>query len=86
MSKNPKFTELISLFESNTDFSLTEEQYEEMTGAPLPKETNYLLKKSAVAKRAVEHGFQLVLNERTISFKKINRQGERIWKTKKLKA
>lgn len=73
MSRKPKFTELISLFESNTDFSLTEEQYEQMTGAPLPKGSYYLLTKSAVAKSAAEHGFQLNLNERTISFKKIDR-------------
>ncbi len=72
MSKLPKFTELFPLFEANSDFSLTEEQYEQMTGAPLPKETYYLLKKSAVAKRAAEHGFKLVLNKRTISFKKMD--------------
>ena len=41
MSKRPRFKDLIPLFETNSDFSITEDQYEKMTGAPLPKGTYY---------------------------------------------
>lgn len=72
MSKHPRFKDLIPLFETNSDFSITKDQYEKMTGAPLPKGTYYLLNGSALYKKATEHGFELVLNERTVSFKKRN--------------
>lgn len=72
MSKRPKFAEFIPLFETNSEFSITEEQYESMTGVPLPKGSYYLLNSSALYKKAAEYGFELILNERTISFKKRN--------------
>ncbi len=72
MSKRPDLTELLPLFEAQADFSLTETQYAEKTGATLPKDSYYLLRKSAVAKAAAQHGFALFVNERTISFKKTN--------------
>ena len=71
MSKHPNFNELSAHFEADSDFSITEEQYEQMTGVPLPKGTNYLLNKSALSKIAKKRGFKLILNKRTISFKKL---------------
>lgn len=71
MGKQPNFTKLYPLFEANSDFSLMEKQYEKLTGAPMPKELRYLLKGSAVAKKAAEHGYVLQVNERTMSFKKL---------------
>lgn len=72
MSK-PNLTKLLLLFEAQSDFSLTETQYAEKTGAALPKDSYYLLKKSAVAKAAMENGYEILLNERTILFKKLNK-------------
>ena len=71
MSK-PNLTKLLLLFKAQSDFSLTETQYAEKTGAALPKDSYYLLKKSAVAKAAMENGYEILLNERTILFKKLN--------------
>ena len=73
MSKKPNLSELLPLFEAQSDFSLTETQYTEKTGAALPKDSYYLLKKSAVAKAAMGKGYEILLNERTILFKKINK-------------
>ena len=39
---NPNFEKLIPLLRSNEEFSLTEKQYKEKTGADLPKENYYL--------------------------------------------
>ncbi len=72
MGKRPNLSELLPLFEAQEDFALTETQYAEKTGAALPKDDYYLLKKSAVAKAAMKSGYQMLLSERTILFKKIN--------------
>ena len=61
---------MLSLFETKTEFSLTETQYKEKTGVALPKDASYLLKNSAVSKLAAEKGYSLLVNERTVSFKK----------------
>ena len=71
MNKRPKLTELFSLFDSESAFSLTETQYEEMTGAAMPKNPYYLLKNSALAKAAADRGFEMQLCERRVTFKKI---------------
>ena len=71
MGKNPNFTKLYPLFEANSDFSLTEKQYEKLMGAPMPTRTHYLLNGSAVMRAAKESGFQISLNEKMLLFKKI---------------
>lgn len=70
--KKPKFEKLLPLLQSNEDFSLTESQYEEKTGAPLPIGIYYLKKQSALAKIAREHGFEIWVQEKTIIVKKQN--------------
>lgn len=71
MGKQPNFAKLYPLFEANSDFSLTEAQYEKLTGVPMPTKTYYLLNGSAVMRAAKEKGYQLFLNEKTLSFRKI---------------
>ena len=71
--KKPKFDKLLPLLRSNEDFSLTESQYEEKTGAPLPKETYYLKQRSAFSNIAKEHGFTITVHERTVIVKKSNK-------------
>ena len=53
MGKHPKLENLNSLFASNKDFSLTDEQYQKKTGIPLPKKIDYILKRSALAKNVL---------------------------------
>lgn len=70
MSKQPKIRELSYLFNSKSKFSLTEAQYEKLTGARLPKDTYYLLKNSALAKECLKQGFKLTLQEKTVIFER----------------
>lgn len=44
-------------------FELTEEQYEAIVKRPLPQ-TNYLKKRSSVAKKAKEFGFSIEVEDR----------------------
>lgn len=71
MSKKPKLSELEFLFKNKDSFSLTEAQYEAKTGARLPKETAYLLNRSALSKLCKEKGFKLKLQEKVVYFERI---------------
>lgn len=57
MSKRPNLDELDSLFEKGIDFTLTDVEYEAITGASLPKGINYINKGSALARKAAEKGY-----------------------------
>lgn len=76
MGKHPNLDFLDDLFEKGADFQLTGRLYEEKTGAPLPKEKSYLLRRSALARRAKERGYLIEdvrekpIIERTVIFKK----------------
>ena len=54
MGKRPKLDGLDYLFDQGVDFCLTAKEYEEKTGAPLPKNQSYLKTGSAFAARAKE--------------------------------
>ncbi|MBO5933936.1 MAG: hypothetical protein J6Q94_00445 [Clostridia bacterium] len=51
-------------------FSLTDAQYTKKTGLALPKEKNYLLKHSALARLCKKYGYSLSLIEKQVEFKK----------------
>lgn len=70
MVSKPNLSKIASLFASNEDFSLTEEQYFNTTGASLPKSTYYLLKDSAISKLAQKFGYTIEVKSRTICLKK----------------
>ncbi len=72
MGKKPDLIQLENLFESGKDFELTDAQYEKKTGAPLPKDKNYILKRSALAKKAKEYNYSLEVIEKEVIFKKNN--------------
>ncbi len=74
MSKKPDLSSLLPLFESNADFSLTEEQYEEMTNAHLPQNSKYIEKNSALSRFASKYGFELNVIQRTVQCKKIHKE------------
>ena len=53
------FSELESILNSSIDFSLTEKQYEKLTGRPMPKDTGYLIQRSALARFAKSRGLRV---------------------------
>lgn len=65
---SPNLEKIIELLESGEQFSLTENQYKGKTGLNIPKNNTYLVKNSAVARKAKAYGYKLVLQERTILF------------------
>lgn len=71
MGKHPKLSNLDELFRMGKDFELTDAQYEKKTGIPLPKGASYLLKNSALARKSKEEGYEMVLIEKKVIFKKI---------------
>lgn len=66
----PNLEKIIELLESGEPFSLTENQYKRKTGLNIPKNNTYLVNDSAVARKAKEYGYKLVLQERQISFER----------------
>ncbi len=76
MGKRPKLDGLDYLFDQGVDFCLTAKEYEEKTGAPLPKNQSYLKTSSAFAARAKEKGYVIVgveekpVIEKTVILKK----------------
>lgn len=76
MGKRPKLDSLDYLFDQGEDFCLTAKEYEEKTGAPLPKDKSYLKTGSAFAVRAKEKGYVIVgieekpVIEKTVILKK----------------
>ena len=70
--KKPNFEKMLPLLESGNEFSLTEAQYEESTGAVLPKDYYYLRNKSSFAKKAKEYGYAIAVTEKIICLKKAN--------------
>ena len=71
MAKHPKLENLDKLFSKGEDFALTDAQYERKTGVMLPKDKNYLLNKSALAKKAKQAGYSMEVTERRVDFKKM---------------
>lgn len=66
----PKLDKIIELLESGEPFSLTDSQYKRKTGLNIPKNNTYLVKVSAIARKAKKYGYKLVLQERQISFER----------------
>lgn len=62
------FSPIAEMLKSSTDFSLSEKQYQKMTGRKMPKDASYLTRKSALAKFARERGLRVCVHEKTISF------------------
>ncbi len=76
MGKRPKLDGLEYLLDRGETFQLTGKKYEAATGIPLPKDTYYLRKGSALAQWAKERGYYIsdvqesCVPERTVSFLK----------------
>lgn len=70
MGKHPKLENLDRDFIKGKDFSLTDAQYEKEVGIPLPKGTDYLLNRSALARKCREMGYTMIVQEKTVIFRK----------------
>lgn len=70
MPKHPKLDSIRKLLESGESFSLTEKEYAKKTGVPLPKENKYIKNNSALANLAKEYGYELAIQERTVTLVK----------------
>ena len=64
------FSKIENMLNSSLDFSLSEKQYEKLTGRKMPKDTSYLINKSALSRFANELGLKIKVQEKTISFEK----------------
>lgn len=64
------FSKLDEMLKASPVFSLTEAQYRKLTGRELPKDSSYLVKKSALARFARKNGLRIRVQERMISFEK----------------
>ena len=65
------FDKIIPLFEADQEFSLTESQYKQSVGKPLPKNFYYLKNESALAKEARKYGYKIEIKEKTVCLKKV---------------
>lgn len=65
------FSKLDDMLNNSLDFCLTEKQYKEIAGSNLPKDTYYLLHRSALSRHLKELGLKIKINEKTISFEKV---------------
>ena len=76
MPRHPHLEELEYLLYKESDIELTSRIYEEKTGSSLPKDRNYLIKKSALANWLKEKGYIITdieekpIIEKTIYIKK----------------
>lgn len=64
------FSKIEEMLKSSIDFSLSEKQYENLTGRKMPKDNYYLIKKSAIAKFADRLGLTIKVHEKTMTFEK----------------
>lgn len=64
------FSRLEELLDAATSFSLSERQYEQLTGRAMPKDTSYLIHRSALSRFAAEKGLKVTVREKEITFEK----------------
>ena len=67
MARKMELNELDDLFAENRNFELTDTQYEELVGKPLPKSKQAITGKNAPLRRkATEYGFGISVEERVL--------------------
>ena len=64
------FSKIEEMIKSSIDFSLSEKQYENLTGRKMPKNNYYLIKQSAIAQFADGLGLSIKIHEKTITFER----------------
>lgn len=65
MTRKMELDELNDLFAANRDFELTDAQYEERVGKPLPQTKQAITgKNTPLGRKAAEYGFKIHVEER----------------------
>lgn len=64
------FSKIEEMIKSSIEFSLSEKQYENLTGRKVPKNNYYLIKQSAIAQFADGLGLSIKVHEKTITFER----------------
>lgn len=62
--KKPDLTKIIKKMEGGNNFVISGSQYQDYTGTDIPKKKYYAEKQSAIAKKAKEMGYKIVLTEK----------------------
>ena len=62
------FSKIEEMIKSSIEFSLSEKQYENLTGRKMPKNNYYLIKQSAIAQFADGLGLSIKVHENTNYF------------------
>lgn len=66
----PNLADVETLLAKGEEFSLTDSQYRKKSGLSLPKDRNYLIKKSALSKLCAKYGFRIAVQEKQVEFVK----------------
>ncbi len=72
----PNLEQIETRLNVGKEFYLTRQEYIKLTGADIPQNKYYTETKSAVAKRAKNYGFKVVIIPEIIKFEKL--QGEKL--------
>lgn len=72
MGKHPDLRGIETLLKTGEDFMLSEVQYKSRTGSPLPKDTNYIKHRSALAKLCRNYGYVIEVQPKIINIRKDN--------------
>lgn len=83
MARSLDLSPLDDLFAKGEDFDLTDAQYEGKIGKPLPKDKDYIKRRSPLARKAKENGFVIAsvvdkpVIARTVSLKRIDKEQQK---------
>ena len=70
--RKPDLSRIIYMMEKQERFELTDVQYRRNTGADIPKDKSYTEKRSAVAKKAKEYGYEIEVVPKRVIFHPID--------------
>ncbi len=69
--KKPDLSRIVKKLEKEKSFSITRDEYVKLTGADTPQDKYYFANRSALAKKAKEHGFKLEIIPEKINIIKV---------------
>ena len=70
MAKHPDLAPIIEMLQQGQNFRIDRKQYIKYTGIDIPQDRNYTEKRSSVAKKAREFGYDLRVIPETLVFTK----------------
>jgi len=69
--KPPNLNKIDKMFEKGKNFTLSREKYISLTGADTPQDIYYLRTRSAIARHAKEHGYEIEVIPEKLVFRKV---------------